>query len=147
MLSSTFHPRGPNVSQIINRHLHLIKNSPFLHNIFPDGFTLVANKHCPNLKDILVCGHPYNIKHDLTDIVAHWYKPCGNKFGSCDNFVASQSNVISNVTGTKYYIHRDSTWSTPNDVYMAYCKKCKKPCVWSTIPRKPRLRNCKSIKL
>ena len=66
-----FNPRGPNVSQIINRHLHLIKNSPFLHNIFPDGFTLVANKHCPNLKDILVCGHPYNIKHDLTDIVAH----------------------------------------------------------------------------
>ena len=50
IFTSTFNPRGPNVSQIINRHLHLIKNSLFLHNIFPDGFILVANKFCQNPK-------------------------------------------------------------------------------------------------
>ena len=38
----TSNPRGPNVSQIITRDFHLIKNSPFLHNIFPDGSILVA---------------------------------------------------------------------------------------------------------
>ena len=66
-----FNPRGPNVSQIINRHLHLIKNSPFLHNIFPDGSILVAKKRCQSLKDLLVRSDPYNIKHDLTDIIPH----------------------------------------------------------------------------
>ena len=40
----TFNPQGPNVSQIINRHLNLIKNLPFLHNIFPDGSIILANK-------------------------------------------------------------------------------------------------------
>ena len=142
--TSTFNPRGPNVPQIINRHLHLIKNSPFLHNIFPHGSILVTNKHYQNLKDLLVSGDPYNIKHDLTDIAPHQYKPCGKKCDSCDNFVATQSHVISNANGRKYYIRRDRNCSTPNVVYMAYCKKCKKQGVGSIISWKPRLRNYKS---
>ena len=97
------------MSQIINRHLNLIKNSPFLHNIFPDGSILVVNKRCQNLKDLLVRGDPYNIKHNLTDIIPHQYKPCGKKCDSCDNFVASQLYVISNATGRKYYIRRDDS--------------------------------------
>ena len=44
--TSTFNPRSPNLSQIIICHLHLIKNSQFLHKIFPDGSILVANKRC-----------------------------------------------------------------------------------------------------
>ena len=44
IFTSTFNQRGPNVSQIINRQLYLIKNSTFLCNMFPDGSILVANK-------------------------------------------------------------------------------------------------------
>ena len=128
----------------INRHLRLIKNSPFLHNIFLDGSILVANKSFQNLKNLLVCGDTYNIKKNLTDIVPHQYKPFGKKCDSCDNFVASQSYVISNATGRKYYIRRDSTCSTPNVVYMAFCKKCKKQGLGSTISWKPRLGNYNS---
>ena len=109
----TFNPRGLDVSQIINCHLHLIKNSPFLHNIIPDGSILVANKR-QNLKYLLVRGNPYNTKHDLTDIVPLQYKPCSKKCDSCDSFVASQAYVISNATERKYYIRWDSTCSTPN---------------------------------
>ena len=123
---------------------NLIKNSPFLHTLFPDGSILVANKSCQNLKDLLAYGNPYNIKHDLTDIIPHQCKPCGEKFDSCDNFFVSQSNVISNATGRKYYIRQDSSCSTPNVVYMAYCKNCKNQGVGSTISCKPRLRNYKS---
>ena len=47
------------------------------------------------------------------------------KCDPCDSFVAGQPYVISNATGRKYYILRDSTCSTPNVVYMAYCKECK----------------------
>ena len=132
------------MSQTINRHLHLFKNSLFLHSIFPDGSILVTNKRCQNLKDLLVRGDPYNIKHDFTHIILHQYKPCGKKCDSCDNFVVNQSHVISNATGRKYYIRRDSTCSTPNVVYMAYCKKCKKQGVGFTISWKPRLRNYKN---
>ena len=52
--------------------------------------------------------------------------------------------MISNATGTRYYIRRDSTCSTPNVVYIIYCKKCKNQIVGSTISLKPRLRNYKS---
>ena len=137
IFTSHFDPRGHNVSQIINRGLHLIKNSPFLHNTFPDGSILVASKRCKNFKDLLVRGDPYNIKHDLTGIVPQQYKPCGKKCDSCDNFVASQSYVISNVAGRKYYIRQDNTCSTPNVIYMAYWKKCKTKDVGSTISWKP----------
>ena len=44
IFTSTLNQRCPSVSQIINRHLHLIKNSTFLCNMFPDGSILVANK-------------------------------------------------------------------------------------------------------
>ena len=44
LFTSTFNRRGPNVSQIINCHLHLVKNSPFLHDIFQDGSIFVAYK-------------------------------------------------------------------------------------------------------
>ena len=87
------------MSQVINSHLHLIKNLPFFHNIFQDGFILVANKRFKNLKDLLVLGDPCNIKHDLTDIARHQYKH--EVSYSCDNFVASQSYVISSATGRK----------------------------------------------
>ena len=146
IFTSTFNPWGPNVSHIINPHLHLIKNSPFLQDIFPDGSILIANKRCQNHKDLLVLDDSYNIKHDFTDIVPHQYKPCGKKCDSCDNFVASQSYVISSATGRKYFIRRDITCSTPNVVYMVSCKKYKKQGVGPTISWKPRLGNYKTIK-
>ena len=98
-----------------------------------------------NLKNVLVRGDAYNIKHDLTDIVPHQYKPCGKKCYSCDNFVASQPYVTSITTGRKYYIRRDSTCSTPNVIYMTNCKNCKRQNVGSTISWKSRLRNYKNI--
>ena len=75
----------------------------------------------------------------------HQYKPYGKKYDSCDNFVASQSYVISSATGRKYYIRRDSSCSTPSIVYMAFWKKkCEKQGAGSTFSWKPRLRNYKS---
>ena len=52
--------------------------------------------------------------------------------------------MISNTTGRKHYIRRDSTCSAPNVAYMTYCKKCKKQSLGSTISWKPRLRKYKS---
>ena len=74
-----WNPWGSNVSQIINRQFHLIKNLLFLHNIFPDCSILIDNKGCPNFKDLLVRGNPYNTKHDLNKTVPNEYKPCSKK--------------------------------------------------------------------
>ena len=53
--------------------------------------------------------------------------------------------MISNATGSKYYIRRHTSCFTPNVVYMAYCKNVKsKQGVGSTISWKSRLRNYKS---
>ena len=116
----------------------------FSRNLFPEDSILVPNKRCQNLKNLLVRGHRYNIKHDLTDIVSHQNKPCGKKYDSFDNFIANQSYVISNATGRNYYIRRDSTLCAPNVVYIAYCKKCKNQRVGTTLSWKQRLRNYKS---
>ena len=136
IFTSNFNPRGPNVSQIIHHHFNLIKNSPFL--------ILVANKGYPNFKDLLVCGDPYNLKHDLTDIALHDYKPCSKKYYSYNNFAASQLYPISNAIIRKYYFHQGNTYTAPNVAFMAYCRKCKEQGVESTITWKPRLHNSKS---
>ena len=52
--------------------------------------------------------------------------------------------MISNATERKYYIRRGNICSTPNVLYMAYCKNCKKLSVGSRISWKTRLRNYKS---
>ena len=81
----------------------------------------------------------------MTEIVPHQYKPCDKKCDLYDNFVASQSYLISSATERKSSICMDSTCSIPNVVYMAYSKKCKKQGVGSTISGKPRL--CLTIKV
>ena len=62
------------MSHIINRHLYLIKNSQFLHNIFPDGSILAAYKRFQNLKNLLVCGDPCNIRVTLVKKVFRWFR-------------------------------------------------------------------------
>ena len=81
IFTSPLNPRGPNLSEIINRHMSLTKNLPFIHKILPDGSILVAHKHCQNLKNLLDRDDLYNIKHDLTDIIPHEDRPCGKR---CD---------------------------------------------------------------
>ena len=66
------------------------------------------------------------------------------KCDSCNNFVDETSFVISKATGRKYWIRRDSTCTTKNVIYLAYCTKCGKQGTGSTVFWKPRLSNYKS---
>ena len=133
----------PNVADIVNRNLHLIRDTPLLNKLFPPGTITVANKRGNNLKELMLRGDPYNIKTDLTDNDAHGYVKCGKKCDSCDNFVQETSYVTCNATGRKFYLRRDSTCSTPNIIYLAFCKRCGKQGVGSTVKWKPRLANYK----
>ena len=144
IFSTNYNPRGPDISYILKRHMHLLQNTPSLNKLFPSGSIVIANRRCKNLKELLVRGDPYCIKKDLMDNSPHGYKPCGKKCDSCNNFVTSEHSITSNATGRKFSIRRDSTCTTPNVVYMAYCLKCNKQGVGSTVSWKPRLSNYKS---
>ena len=139
-----FNPRGPNVSDIINRHRHLLKTDDTLKQLFPENSIVVANKRGKNLQERLTRADPYNIKSDLLDRNFHGYKKCGKKCDSCNNFVDETSFVISKATGRKYWIRRDSTCTTKNVIYLAYCTKCWEQGTDSTVSWKPRLSNYKS---
>lgn len=52
----------------------LIKNTPFFNDIFSDGSIFVDSKISQNLKYLLVCDEPLNIKHDLIDFVSHGHE-------------------------------------------------------------------------
>ena len=58
IFTSTFNLQDPNVAQIINHHLHLIKDTPFLSDIFPDDSICAANKRFQNLKYLLTIKEP-----------------------------------------------------------------------------------------
>ena len=78
IFSAEFNPRGPNVSEIINRHRHLLETDDTLKQLFPKNSIVVANKRGKNLQDLLTRADPYNIKNDLLDQNFHGYKKCGN---------------------------------------------------------------------
>ena len=67
IFSAEFNPRGPNVSEIINRHRHLLETDDTLKQLFPENSIVVANKRGKNLQELLTRADPYNIKSDLLD--------------------------------------------------------------------------------
>ena len=121
-----FHPRDPNVSEIINKHKQLLETDDTLKQLFPKNSIIVTNKRGRNLQDLLTRANPYNIKSDLLDLNVHGYKKCGKKCDSCNNFVDETSFVISKAIGRKYWIRRDSICTTKNVIYLAYLNEGNK---------------------
>ena len=144
IFSAESNPRGPNVSEIINKHRHLLDTDDTLKQLFPKNSIIVANKRGRNLQEHLTRADPYNIKSDLLDLNVHGYKKCGKKCDSCNNFVDETSFIILKATGRKYWIRRDSTSTRKNVIYWAYCTKCGEQGTGSTVSWKPRLSNYKS---
>ena len=88
---------------------------------------------------------PYNIKDDQQLKEDRVYSKCSYK--NCDsynNFVDETTYAECNATGRKYKIRRDTSCSSKNVIYVAYCIKCRKKGVGSTISWKPRLSNYKT---
>ena len=144
VFATKYNPRGPDVKAIVEKNIHLITGNPELKKLYPDGSILVASKRESNLKELIMRGDPYSIKSDLCDTENHGYKKCTRKCDSCSNFVDETSYITSNATGRKFKIKRDTTCTTPNVIYVAYCTNCQLQGVGSTVSWKPRLSNYKS---
>ena len=139
---SEHNPRGPNVRQIINKHLDIIYDSPTLSKIFPRNSIMVANRTLKNLKQLMVRADPYsNVEKGIDENPG--YVSC-KKCDSCKNFVDSVDSFTCQATKRKFTIKKRITCNTHNVIYMAYCLKCKQQGVGSTTKWKPRLSNYKS---
>ena len=144
ILSTKYNPRGPDVLNIINKHIHLISNTPSLKNVLPANSIMVSFKCEQNLKELLLRGDPYNIKWDITENSKLGYRRCVKRCDSCDNFVLVKDHIISNSTGKCFTIKHEFSCSSKCVVYCAFCLKCGQQGVGSTINWKPRLANYKA---
>lgn len=144
IFATKYNPRGPNVRDIVKKHLPIVQNAPSLKDVFQNSPILVANKRENNLSDLLLRSDPYNIKPDLTNDEPCGYRKCNKKCDSCQNYVIETDKIKSFATGRVYRIRRSSTCSTLNVIYVAICQKCGKQGVGSTTAWKPRLNNYKS---
>ena len=145
VFSTSYNPHGPNVNKILRKNIHLLQNNDRLKEIFPEGTLLVANKREKNLQELLMRSDPYNVKADHQTQEPQGYHRCSYvNCDSCKNFVDETTYVTCHATGRKYQIRRETSCSSRNVIYVAYCIKCKKQGVGSTIAWKPRLSNYKS---
>ena len=142
VFSTEYNPRGPNVSDILKKHLHLLYNTEGLSDVFKKDSVFVACRRNQNLKELLHRGDPYSVNERLVDVEG--YERCQKKCDSCDNFVVPTSFVKSFATGRKFTIRNHLTCQTQNVIYLAFCKSCHRQGVGSTIRWKPRLSNYKS---
>ena len=141
VFSTKYNPRGPNLKEIIRKHLKII-DTPQLKKIFPCGVSLIYKRE-NNIKELLTKSDPYSIKKDLTSTTTSSYKRCSG-CDSCDNFVLSETSIVSFATGKRFLIRRDSCCISRNVVYCAICILCHIQGIGSTIFWKPRLANYKS---
>ena len=111
-----YNPRGPNIQEIIKRHLNILQENPEVRKIFPDGSIIVANTRCKNLKELLARADPYDVREDLLPNPVGGYRICGKKCDSCNNMVDSTSEFVCKHSGKKFSIRRPLTCLTQNIV-------------------------------
>ena len=141
---NTFNPRGPDVSNIIRKHSSLLYDTPGLKDIFTNNCIKVSTRRSKNLKELLTRADPYNIKLDVSDSSVHGYRKCESNCDSCDNYVQEGDSILCKATGRRFKIRRDTTCTSSNVIYVAFCKVCELQGVGSTTKWLPRLRNYKS---
>ena len=142
VFTAKYNPRGPDVKKIVMKHINLIENQ---HYVFPKGSIMVSHKRENNLKDLLVRSNPYKMKADLMENKELGYVKCNRRScDSCHNYVDEKSFIVCHATKRKFKIRRESTCMSRNVIYVAYCTKCGKQGVGSTVCWKSRLSNYKS---
>ena len=135
-----YNPASPNISEIIKKHEHFLRNHEFLNKLFPIDSFQVVHRRCQNLRELMLRADPYSTR--CIDTKYSYFK-CG-VCDSCKNFVVGDSDVKSFATGRVFQIRKNMNCDTPNVIYVAECIKCLKQGVGSTVCWKPRLRNYKA---
>ena len=144
-----FNPLLPNISQIVRKHIHLLRSSPHLNEIFPPKSIFPAYRRTKNLKEILAPSklRPLSGPNDYDREGGGCYK-CGKRCDLCTNYIVENSKFKSSATKREYYINQRVSCESDNVIYLATCNKCNLQYVGSTSTQfKVRFRNHKSAML
>ena len=144
-----YNPILPDIQRVIQRHVHLLRSSPELLEIFPAKSIFPAYRRTKNLKDILApskFGGDGEINQAGREMEG--CLKCSSRCDLCKNFLTQDSKFKSFSTGRTYKINQNLSCSSKNVVYLASCIKCKLQYVGSTSTAfKVRFRNHKSAML
>jgi len=144
-----YNPILPDIQTVIQRHVHLLRSSPELLEIFPSKSIFPAYRCTKNLKDILAPskfggdGEVNQAGREMGGCLK-----CSSQCDLCKNFLTQDSKFKSFLTGRTYKINQNLSCSSKNVVYLASCIKCNLQYVGSTSTAfKVRFRNHKSAML
>ena len=123
-LVTTFHPKLPKLSSILNNNMNILHSSNRLCSAIPE-LPMVAFRRPKNLGDILVRARlpPGTSQTPSLTEIQGCHKCTRPKCRTC-LYIKPALKVKSHSTGSSYNIKTDSQCSTPNVVYVISCKKC-----------------------
>ena len=128
-----YNPILPDIRKIIQKHVHLLRSSPELLEIFPSKSIFPAYRRTKNLKDILApskfCGDSGVNRAEKE--TGGCFK-CSSRCDLCKNFLIQDTKFKSSSTGRTYKIDQKLSCSSKNVVYLASCKKFHLQYVGST---------------
>ena len=132
-----YNPILPDIQRVIQRHVHLLRSSPELLEIFPSKSIFPAYRRTKNLKEILA---PSKFGGDCE------INQAGREMGGCLK-CSSRCDLCKNLL-TQDSKFKHLSCSSKNVVYLASCIKCNLQYVGSTSTAfKVRFRNHKSAML
>uniref|UniRef100_UPI003AF6EDD9 GIY-YIG nuclease family protein n=1 Tax=Thiolapillus sp. TaxID=2017437 RepID=UPI003AF6EDD9 len=139
---STYDPRVPSKTAIINKNIHLLHASAVNIEIFPPRTIISADKKRPNLAQIYKPTVPQRHVYHGPKSKPGFF-PCGNKCDTCRH--SKETTVlVSPWDGRHWPIKQHLTCTTPNTVYVVMCTVHNDWYVGSTTDLKARWRNHKS---
>ena len=113
---SKYNPLGPNIKNIIQKHVHILDNGQIMQN----KEIKVACKREKSLKELPTRADCYNIINHVDDEI-HTYVPCKKRYDSCTNFVVAKSSFECFATKMIYKIRRSTSCICINVISIAFC--------------------------
>ena len=143
-----FNPLLPDAGKIIRKHLHILKSSPHLREIFTPKSIFPAFRRTKNLKELLAPSKCKPVNYSNSDKSENGCFKCGKKCDLCKNFLIEAPKFKSFATAREYHLTQKVGCSSENVIYLASCNKCNLQHVSSTSTAfKIRCRNHKSAML
>ena len=119
-----YNPILPDIQRVIQRHVHLLRSSPKLLEIFPSKSIFPAYRRNKNFKDILApskFGRDGGVNQAGREMGG--CLECSSRCDLCKNFLIQDSKFKSFSTGQTYKINQNLSCSSKNVVYLASCIK------------------------
>ena len=141
-----YNPILPDIQNIIRKHIHLLRSSTQITEIFPAKSVFPAYRRTKNLKEVLAPSkfRPSSATNQMVN-EGGCFKCDKNRCDLCKNFLLQASKFQSSATGRLYPIRQKVSCSSKNVIYLATCCKCNLQYVGSTSTEfKIRFRNHKS---